>query len=353
MLKNLELLVFDLDGVITSEGKYWNTSRLTVWEMLTSPDFLGLKDFFTISLNSPSQALELGNLIISDSFIRQLKQRAVNSNWDLTYFVVCLYLISSLGKVLPVIEPKELSLGEQLEFLGQQIKETAIFDNSIIEQFWQETKSLQGSAVSDYLIPFSQKVLGRELNDLICLEELWTFCYELFQEWYEGKRGFILPDDQTVLAVEKIQEILTTLSQYYDLGIATGRPRREVIEPLTKMGLLEYFNPERIVTYDEVLIAQEYLKNKIKLGKPHPFILYKAISPQRSLEEILRDDFSLEQPEKVAYIGDAGSDVVAAKKAQCLSIGVLTGFSTSESLLKLGCDMIVQDISYLIEALGS
>ncbi len=350
-MKEIELLIFDLDGVITSETRYWNTARLTVWEIFTSPDFLGIKDFFfTTSINSPSQAIIQGKSIISDSFIKELKQRAVNSNWDLTYFVVCLYLISILPNIFLKQEIKNLSsLQKQLQFISKNSQKTPI--SGIIEQFWQETQFMQGSAVSDYLIPFSQKVIGSDLADFLCLDELWQLCYDLFQAWYQGKKGYLLPDDQTVLKIEKIQEILATLSQHYDLGIATGRPGQEVIEPLTKLDILKYFNPQRIVTYDEVLEAQKYLKNKIKLGKPHPFILYKAVYPQLTLEEILQADFNLKNPEKVAYIGDAGSDVVAAKTANCLSIGVLTGFSTAESLLNLGCDIIVQDITHLIEVL--
>ena len=347
----IKLLVFDLDGVITSEGRYWNTSRLTVWDIFTNYKFLGLNDFFSPSLDSPQQALTEGKLIISDGFIRELKQRAVNSNWDLTYFVVSLYLISIMENVSLTQDIQGLSFLEQLQSLGKQVT-TSAHHSYIIEQFWQETQDIQGTQVSEYLVPFSKRVIGRELSDFLSLDELWTFCYQLFQDWYEGRRGFTLPDDQTVLDVGKIEETLVTLSQHYDLGIATGRPRNEVIEPLTKLGILKYFNPQRIVTYDEVLEAQAYLNNKTKLGKPHPFILYKAISPHLPLEEILNDDFILEQAAQVAYIGDAGSDVVAAKKAKCLSIGVLTGFSTAQSLLKLGCDIIVQDITHLMEVLG-
>jgi len=336
----LDLLIFDLDGVITSEGKYWNTSRLTVWDIFSGGDF------FSQALNSPERALKYGNSIISDRFIAQIKKRAVNSNWDLTYFVVCLYLISILERVPHNLD---LPLLEQIQELGRKAEKITISDDAIIEQFWRETQSLQGSQVADYLIPFSQKILAIGIDEIFDLEQLWQQCYSLFQLWYEGKRGFILPDDETVLPVETIGNILSELAGRYDLGIATGRPRLEVIQPLAQLELLSYFNPSRIVTYDDVLQAQAQVNQK--LGKPHPFILHKAMAPELPLAEILQENFTLEKAERVAYIGDAGSDVVAAKRASCLSIGVLTGFCEAATLQQLGCDMIVQDISALLEIL--
>lgn len=43
MYQQLTTLIFDLDGVITSEKKYWNTARLTVWDLISSDSYLGLK----------------------------------------------------------------------------------------------------------------------------------------------------------------------------------------------------------------------------------------------------------------------------------------------------------------------
>ena len=88
----------------------------------------------------------------------------------------------------------------------------------------------------------------------------------------------------------RLRTILQTLkdANRFTLAIATGRPRNEVIEPLTALGLLSFFDPKRIVTYDEVLAAEEQLNatsGPIKLGKPHPFVVLKALhvdeDPQR------------------------------------------------------------------------
>ncbi len=342
----LELLIFDLDGVITSEKKYWNTARLTVWDIFSS------NPFFTEVLNSPQLALRHGQSIISDEFIGHIKKRAVNSNWDLTYFVVALDLISILDRVPHhhhLYIRKDLSVVEQLHMLATKVEKIAISDDPIVEKFWRQTRTMRGSQIAEYLIPFSENILGVGIDKILDLQQLWQECYRLFQAWYEGKRGFILPDDETVLPPKIIKNILADLSSRYDLAIATGRPRLEVTEPLTKLDLLHYFNPERIVTYDDVLLAQSQVDQK--LGKPHPFILRRAIDPKLPLLECIQENPKLDLLEKVAYIGDAGSDVLAAKRISCLSIGVLTGFCETAILQELGCDIIVQDISTLPEIL--
>ena len=98
-LKKLNTLIFDLDGVITSEIKYWNTAKLTVWELICSDNYLGLNDYFGQSLDVSTRLLDIGKRIIPNDFIYQLKSRAINSNWDLTFFVFSLHLLSIFQEV--------------------------------------------------------------------------------------------------------------------------------------------------------------------------------------------------------------------------------------------------------------
>ena len=86
MIQKLKLLIFDLDGVITSETKYWNTSRLTVWELICGENYLGINDYFGESREVETRLVEIGDRLIPNTFIYELKSRAVNSNWDLTFF---------------------------------------------------------------------------------------------------------------------------------------------------------------------------------------------------------------------------------------------------------------------------
>ncbi|HAC65450.1 MAG TPA: phosphatase [Cyanothece sp. UBA12306] len=363
----IKTIIFDLDGVITSEKKYWNTSKLTVWELICSQDYLGINQYFGTSNDVSNVLVNLGEKIISSNFIYQLKSRAINSNWDLTFFVVCLHLVAIIGNFQEVqddtlsqlLNQNDVDLKTKLNQLGQLIKRknyNVEISQPIIEQFWQETKALKGAAVLEYVNFFISEKLGEKFSLFDSRGELWQLCYENFQAWYEGRKGYNLPDEETVLDLHSIEATLSTLhySGRYTLAIATGRPRQEVIQPFTTWGLLQYFDPQRIVTYDEVLESESILSHsnqKIKLGKPHPFILFKAIYPEEDIRQLCAENFQLENGQEIAYIGDAGSDVVAAQRAGCISLGVLTGFGEGNEKIKkqqmlsdLGCDIILDSI---------
>ncbi|KAI9132413.1 HAD family hydrolase [Acaryochloris sp. CCMEE 5410] len=367
----IKFLVFDLDGVITSEQKYWNTARLTVWELITQPEYLGLTDYF--GPTQPQQVLTNGQQTINNDFIYELKRRAINSNWDLTYFVFCLHLAGILQQLQHQAPEKwsslnaqlDLANSEQWQLLSQCLQDFKFDPNvseSTIAQFWQETTDLKGSAVTDFVRPFYQKHLGISLPETH--SDLWNLCYQNFQAWYEGRKGFTLPDDETVLDVDQIKTILQTLkdADRFTLAIATGRPRNEVIEPLTALGLLPFFDPKRIVTYDEVLAAEEQLKatsGPVKLGKPHPFVILKALHVDEDPQRFCTEAFQKQERTYAVYIGDAASDVVAAQRSGCISVGVLTGFTASRAkaeqvqmFTNLGCDRVIESIQALPQVLG-
>jgi phosphoglycolate phosphatase-like HAD superfamily hydrolase len=358
-MDNLEILIFDLDGVITSEQKYWNTARLTVWEMLSQPHYLGLTNHFGHQMLTPEMVLAAGEQVINTDFITELKNRAVNSNWDLTFFVLSLQLIAILAQLDPVQlatipAPNHLTVQlQQIGSLASQVQLDPKRSNQIIQQFWQAAIDLKGTAVQAQVPIFARQILGQSLEIFHSHSALWELCYRNFQAWYEGSQGYQLPDDETVLPVSEIQQILGTLGQQYQLAIATGRPRNETISPLTKLGLIDYFAADRIVTYDEVLMAEQLVD--IKLGKPHPFIVLKAIYPEKSDTELLQ--ITKRSHPTVAYIGDAASDVVAAQATGCWSIGVLTGFGLDlaykrELLRKIGCQEIIPSIAALPQLLN-
>lgn len=367
----IQFLVFDLDGVITSEQKYWNTARLTVWELITQPEYLGLTNYF--GPTQPHQVLTNSQQTINNDFIYELKRRAINSNWDLTYFVFCLHLAGilqqlqhqNLEKWSSLNHKIDLANSEQWQLLRQSLQDLEFDPNvseSTIAQFWLETTNLKGSAVTEHVRPFYQKHLGISLPETH--SDLWNLCYQNFQAWYEGRKGYTLPDDETVLNVDQIKAILQTLkdADRFTLAIATGRPRNEVIEPLTALGLLSFFDPQRIVTYDEVLAAEEQLNKTsgpIKLGKPHPFVVLKALHVDEDPQRFCTEAFQKQERTYAVYIGDAASDVVAAQRSGCISVGVLTGFTASRAkseqvqmFTNLGCDRVIESIQTLPQVLG-
>ncbi|MUG96572.1 HAD hydrolase-like protein [Scytonema sp. UIC 10036] len=375
MYQQLTTLIFDLDGVITSEKKYWNTARLTVWDLITSDSYLGLKNYFDEGDDFLTKLALVGEKVISSQFVYELKRRAVNSNWDLTFFVMSLHLLGILNAV-KVNYPEDwsniignpLPVNEELARLKNFLQKnnyTSRISDALIGIFWEETQFLTGTDVVGYVSLFSERILGAKLSYLQPKGDLWQLCYHNFQEWYETKGCGVLPDDDTVLDLGSIGIVLQNLRDRYNytLGIATGRPRNEVIQPLSKLGLLEYFDKTRIVTYDEVLDAEAILSrsgNSQKLGKPHPFVVLKALYPDENVEIFCSKEFQSLDRKYAAYIGDATSDVVAAKQAGCLSIGVLTGVfgdrmsDKQQSMLKdVGCDVILNSVLELPMLLGN
>lgn len=361
----LQLLIFDLDGVITSEARYWQTARLTVWDLITQPDFLGLRDYWGADLRDPEAVLAAGDQVIAPTFIAELKRRGINSNWDLTFFVLSLQVIAILAQLDPprlhralaAIPDPDAGAAQQLQTLGSWLPDPDLgveASKPLIQRFWEATVGLQGTAVTDFVPTFATQVLGRPLPLLESRSGLWELCYEQFQAWYDGHKGLVLPGDEMVLPLTLIRKTLHHLAkhQHLTLAIATGRPRREVIQPLLASELLDCFDGDRIVTYDEVLAAEALMAQAgqpLKLGKPHPFILLKAISPGTPVPQLLAQR-QQHYPE-VAYVGDAASDVMAAQQAHCKAIGVLTGFTPGktrdqkQSLFReLNCDAVLDSI---------
>ena len=101
-----DLIIFDLDGVITSEEAYWDAAGLTLHELLYSPRYWGL-DRSKMSADGqyhPAKTAQESRLIsravFPESEILALKGRSINSNWDTCYVTVCLHLIALL-RLLP------------------------------------------------------------------------------------------------------------------------------------------------------------------------------------------------------------------------------------------------------------
>ena len=102
----IDLIIFDLDGVITSEEAYWDAAGLTLHELLYSPRYWGLDSskMSAVEQYHPAKTAQESRLISRAVFpeteILALKGRSINSNWDTCYVTVCLHLIAML-RLLP------------------------------------------------------------------------------------------------------------------------------------------------------------------------------------------------------------------------------------------------------------
>lgn len=108
-----------------------------------------------------------------------------------------------------------------------------------------------------------------------------------------------------------------------------------------------------IVTYDDVLKAEEDFKPETPLSKPNPFVFLKAaFGDELDDEKLISDNYNKDKCSKIAVIGDAPSDLMAAKSAGMVFVGVLTGIdkeSANEYFLSHNADYIFEDVTQLID----
>ena len=371
----IRLLIFDLDGVITSEWPYWEAARLTVHEIIEENPYLGQGGYFAAA--TPEK---WGEQIIPVSMVYEIKNRAVNSNWDLTFITASLYFVDCLNELraepptaLADILKAGLPPENMLRSLGQRLPGRpggGVSGQQLIERFLRSADPRKGAAVLDYIETFSEETLGLPLPFLRHQGEFWTFCQGRFQEWLlvKPRPAFVAgPREQmpeTVVDSGHLNALVHSLhsSGRFVLGVATGRPWLEAGAPLRALGILDCFERERIVTNEAVVEAEAILAERgevAALGKPHPFILLKAIHPELSSERLCTSPPSADH-RYAAYIGDAPSDIGAAKRAGCISLGVLTGVPNEGSarearrkaLTALGCDLVMNSVLDLPEVLG-
>src|SRR5947209_936120 len=107
----IDTLIFDMDGVITTEEKYWACARLALWELVTHT--LSIPYAF----GDPIHDVAAREAVTPDSLIYALKGRAVNSNWDICYILACLY-ISGLPNIKVLLAS---SVDEILASIHEQI----------------------------------------------------------------------------------------------------------------------------------------------------------------------------------------------------------------------------------------
>ena len=334
-------VLFDLDGVITGEQAYWKAAALTVYEYF----------YEDLELNSEfcyEEADSITDTVFSyQETVVTLKSLGLNSNWDLAYAVI----LSTDNLKSEGIEDEEI-FGMVPEFLA---------DKNILAPELLEVLAQEYEEIFNYPDGYAKK--GGEFYDEIVKK---------FQHWYLGDEGYsaqyhepvptekgnigLVDSEVPLLGLSKTQTLLKSLADAgYILGIGSGRPLQELERPLKNWGVFDYFDPNRIVSYDDVLSWQaEYQKqtrSDEKLVKPHPFQFIKgACGTDFSLEKLSnKADFS-----HILVVGDALCDLIAAHEAGCKFCAVLTGVDGKDARTffeNMGADYILDDATCLSEIL--
>ena len=395
------LIVFDLDGVITSEEAYWDAAGLTLHELLYSPRYWSIdsqhldSDGHYNPATTAEESRRLSRSLFPNAEILALKARAINSNWDTCYATVCLHLIDLLA-LLPTPTPL-LPLrpwdSEWLEVFraqqrshpfpralhhppdaapargrgGVESGEPGLFESSPI------FSGFVGLELINRFDAYASQVLGHEISGVFSrYSPFWSFCREIFQEWYlgdqlyteayghapvqRGKPGCI-HFENPLLPVDSVRATLVTLRQQdYALGFATGRTYREATYPLKLYGLFRSFDEAHLSAYDNVEQAEVELRSQgdqTLLGKPNPFQFLVALD-HRYRDRAARD--RVEDSESFIVVGDSTSDILGGRAAGAITVAVLTGARTPEARKLLedsSPDFIIEDMTQLPQLLSN
>jgi phosphoglycolate phosphatase-like HAD superfamily hydrolase len=378
------LIIFDLDGVITNEEAYWDAAGLTLHEMLYNPRYWNLQ---ANSNYSPAATAEESRRIsrstLPESEIMAYKARSINSNWDTCYVAICLRLINLLKllhkqsldkKALAFLMPLRPWDSDWIAAFREQARHlptaalptlnTSLFDSP---PFLGHT----GLELINRFDDYASEVLEMPIQGVFSrYSPFWAFCRDIFQEWYlgdelytqtyghapaqMGKPGCIhferplLPSDEVRMTLETLRQ------QGYSLGFATGRDRQEADYPLEMYGLLHYFDEQHTSTYDDVERVEAKLRardDRTLLSKPHPFqFLFAA---DHDYEQAITQpgmSTSALQPCNFLVVGDSTSDIRGGQAAGALTVAVSTGLRTAEArslLMQSNPDFTLEDMRQL------
>lgn len=380
-----DVVLFDIDGVLLSEEGYFDASALTVYELLTGQNYLGLtisglSDLSDLS-DLPSDVPMVDNtwnskvrqfVFADDAVLDFMKARGVNANWDMVYlqfgYQFAQVLNDAKVKVGPWLESGRLSRSG-MQNLGSHLREQGLA-NLHWHDFAQRYSHSRDKAELFRQLEddFKQRAGVEDQNLSTFTKTLWDMGQEAFQDWYlgeryretetaRGKSGFL--DNEVPLAQpDELRATLAALqARGVQLGVATGRPSTETYVPLRLLGWLDLFAPDRITTASDVLEAQRSQPEEQPLSKPHPYSYLRSYLHSPEATAVLQHPLPLPADEagKVLVVGDSVADWMAANAIGFDFAAVLTGLSGQAARAQfesLGCTYIwdtVLDVSKLLE----
>ncbi len=282
-VREFDLVVFDLDGVILSEEGYLDAAALTAASFAKTMNNrwpTGLPDPQAVA--SESDVALLREHYLPAALIRELRARAVNSNWDKSLAAVLLFVLMRRRGA----EPSG----------AQAVQELARYRKT-------------GKELLDVL--FSQ--VGAEIGDDVKKRVI-----DRFQAYFLGDRransawlrAGLARQERCMTDPRAMRCALETLrASGHSLGIGTGRPRREAERALRALRLWSLFERRRIVTIDEV--RQEEARSGAPegtLAKPHSYTFQTAAAGVR--------------PGRTLVVGDSPADFLAARAAGLRFAGI-------------------------------
>ncbi len=356
VVRMIKTVLFDVDGVLLSEEHYFDASALTVWELVISDNYLGLAPEKFKTDYSAAEIKEIRETVFgeNDEVLKLMKSRGLNANWDMIYLSFGHQLIHLLSQIKDS-EYERISSWLQEPITREVLTEigSVLANYSVkidfhlfVNDFENSTETKQ--ELFNYLNQSAEEKLGVKTTIFSGIGALWSVCEHTSQEWYVGdeniqlstgrpsvqlgKKGF-LANETTLAARADIADLFTFLKEMgIKIGIGTGRPELETIQPFHHLDWLKHFDINHIVTADDVLKAENELTEKWSLSKPDPFTYILGLKGREtSVGTCLRTPLPIENGEEVLVVGDSLADLLASRQIGCKFAAVLTGLSGKDA----------------------
>ncbi|SHJ94327.1 Phosphoglycolate phosphatase, HAD superfamily [Alicyclobacillus tolerans] len=360
-------LLFDVDGVMLSEERYFDATALTVIELWNRSCYLGLSAQPLDSIQDNPTETYIRNarqyVFADDRALFAMKSKGINANWDMVYLLFAFALGRLLDETATVTISKYQPSEDMAEYLcrvGHVLQSREGHRNlPDFQKFVCLAESASDKA--DLMNKVNEKLrrLVSANEEKIFFQKLWELGCQVFQTWYLGqqsdsplsheKRGF-LHDEEAIVDIERFRALLIHLqSSGIALGIATGRPDVETRVPLSHLGLLSLFDKKRISTASDVLHTERQYPEFAPLSKPHPFSYLRSLLATEDVEQVLHTSLPLSDhiARQVLIVGDSVADAICAQKIGCDFAAVLTGPSGEAARAEfeaLGANYIFKDV---------
>ena len=348
----MKKVIFDVDGVLFSEERYYDVSGLTVWEILFGKDYMGLateaEDFDAAKVTDGQIAAIRSRVYGKETLFEWLKNHGINSNWDMVHAALVTmialmgetYRLRTGGDFLPIFCEKE----QDVKRMGAELMGLPIPRAEEVLAYWERhvPKDALGQAVFLKLSESMETIFGEIPEWSKIGSAFWQIHVDAFQAWYlgddefirqkgrvpfcPGKAGFLkseiplAPKDAICALFQRLK------TKGFEIAVATGRTRNEAEIPFCANGWLKEFDPLYLATSTDAQEAGKLL-GVAAPDKPHPF-LYECAMYGRKPElyaSYLSGEKKPETDDIVYVIGDSYADILGSRAAGAQCIGVLTG----------------------------
>ena len=354
----MKKVIFDIDGVLLSEERYFDVSALTVWEILYSPAYMGLpgeRDDFRPDRITEGQIAGCRSVVWgNDALLSWLKARGINSNWDMVHadLITILWLMAETYKNRSGGDKMSFSFHrpEDCKSAGQELMGLPMPKAEDVLARWQRAvpEGLQGEEVFHALKEAMSEAIDGDLSWADLRSDFWKIHTEAFQDWYlgddsfisllhhmpysAGKPGFLSREVPLAPAAHILSLFRTLKERGYEIAIATGRAREEMEIPFKLFHWYEEFDPYTMATASDAEESAGRLGGPV-LDKPNAFIFSCAIFGRDpdNYKAYSEETMQPAKEDEIYVCGDSYSDVIGSRRAGAKCIGILTGLEGKDA----------------------